>query len=281
MIIISDKPGQLANRLIVFSHWIRYAIENKVTILNPAFDDYASYFEGTCNQTISKFPNANTTKSPVQKVKYAYFVSYYIARILHRLNIKTRLISHIYLDWHQEQNLEELGALNCSYLFVQGWQFRYKNIPPLHQAIILDYFNIVEPYKSNVNSFVKSARTHYTTLVGIHIRHGDYKTFEGGKHFYSIPEYKSLINRLFTELTDKNPVFIICSNVAIDLSDFDGLPCILGPGHFIEDLYVLAKCDYLLGPPSTYTKWASFYGNVPLKYIRSADDHPQLIDFNN
>jgi hypothetical protein len=36
-----------------------------------------------------------------------------------------------------------------------------------------------------------------------------------------------------------------------------------GPGHFIEDLYALASCDYIIGPPSTFSQWASFYGNVP------------------
>ena len=36
-----------------------------------------------------------------------------------------------------------------------------------------------------------------------------------------------------------------------------------GPGTEIGDLYSLAACDYIIGPPSTYTQWASFYGQVP------------------
>ena len=32
----------------------------------------------------------------------------------------------------------------------------------------------------------------------------------------------------------------------------------------ITDLYALSKCDYIIGPPSSYSQWASFIGDVPL-----------------
>lgn len=51
----------------------------------------------------------------------------------------------------------------------------------------------------------------------------------------------------------------------------------MGLGHFIEDMYTLAECDYIFGPPSTYTMWASFYGKRPLQKIREKN---QRIDFD-
>ena len=51
-------------------------------------------------------------------------------------------------------------------------------------------------------------------------------------------------------------------------------------GHLIEDLYCLAKCDYLMGPNSTYTSWASIYGNVPLCHLQEREQVLQLSDFN-
>jgi hypothetical protein len=41
--------------------------------------------------------------------------------------------------------------------------------------------------------------------------------------------------------------------------------------HFVEDLYLLSKCDYIMGPPSTFSGWASFYGNVPLYMLKEID----------
>jgi len=49
MIIISSKFGQLANRLFLFAHFVGFAIERNLTIINPAFEEYAQFFEPTCN----------------------------------------------------------------------------------------------------------------------------------------------------------------------------------------------------------------------------------------
>ncbi|HAX17707.1 MAG TPA: hypothetical protein DCY00_03825 [Actinobacteria bacterium] len=49
--------------------------------------------------------------------------------------------------------------------------------------------------------------------------------------------------------------------------------------HFIEDLYSLALCDYIFGPPSTFSMWASFYGEVPLRFITNPDTDLSLDKF--
>ena len=40
----------------------------------------------------------------------------------------------------------------------------------------------------------------------------------------------------------------------------------------MDDLYSLAQVDLLVGPPSTFTGWASFYGSVPIYWLESQDD---------
>jgi hypothetical protein len=47
MLIISAKSGQLGNRLLLFANFIAWAIEHNLTVLNPAFDEYAEFFVGT------------------------------------------------------------------------------------------------------------------------------------------------------------------------------------------------------------------------------------------
>ena len=62
--------------------------------------------------------------------------------------------------------------------------------------------------------------------------------------------------------------FLICSNE--DVSSLLSLPGVLaaaGPGAPVMDLYALAACDYLIGPPSTFSLWASFHGGAPLQML--------------
>jgi len=47
----------------------------------------------------------------------------------------------------------------------------------------------------------------------------------------------------------------------------------------ITDMYSLAKADYIIGPPSTFTMWASFYGSVPLLVIDNRKENILLSDF--
>jgi hypothetical protein len=36
-------------------------------------------------------------------------------------------------------------------------------------------------------------------------------------------------------------------------------------------MYALAQCDLILGPPSTFSQWASFYGQRPLCIVRDRE----------
>ena len=41
----------------------------------------------------------------------------------------------------------------------------------------------------------------------------------------------------------------------------------------------MSMCDYLIGPPSTFTSWASFIGNVPTYHIKNKYKKIELSDF--
>ena len=44
-------------------------------------------------------------------------------------------------------------------------------------------------------------------------------------------------------------------------------------------MYSLAECDYIVGPPSTFSTWASFYGNVPIYRITDPSAEFSIADF--
>jgi len=116
-------------------------------------------------------------------------------------------------------------------------------------------------------------------LIGVHIRHGDYRHFMDGKYFYTFEEYHQILKEVRILFPHQKVRFCICSNVPIEKEKFYGLDIVTGPGEAIDDMYVLAGCDYLVGPPSTFTIWASFYGNTPLYQIEDPESKIKEEDF--
>ena len=73
----------------------------------------------------------------------------------------------------------------------------------------------------------------------------------------------------------------MCSNERIDNRTFENLPYEMRQhnGTPYEDLYCLSCCDYIVGPPSTFSLWASFLKNVPLYHIRDLKKQIRIKDF--
>jgi hypothetical protein len=61
----------------------------------------------------------------------------------------------------------------------------------------------------------------------------------------------------------KKTYFIICSDEKIDLKKFKNLNISQNTGNEIEDLFLLAKTDFIIGANSTFGAFASYYGNIP------------------
>jgi hypothetical protein len=121
---------------------------------------------------------------------------------------------------------------------------------------------------SEVDSIFLNNRMKNNRIIGVHIRRGDYLTFQNGKYFYDLIEYKELMEQIVDLFPEDKVSFFIASNENVSMSDFAGLNCFSLPNSFaVKDLYGLGLCDYIIGPPSTFSAWASLYGDVPLYFI--------------
>lgn len=59
----------------------------------------------------------------------------------------------------------------------------------------------------------------------------------------------------------------VCSNEPHSAEEFPGLVVGLGSDSPVSDTYALARCDYIFGARSTFSQWASFYGEKPLLHV--------------
>jgi hypothetical protein len=282
MIIICYRPGQLGNSLFLFSHFMAYALETKTKLMNVSFYESADYFTSTHNSTFLRFPPKKIFFKTRWLRRPVYRFFFQIGRAVHRLGLNNSFVNCVYLDWDKHFFLDEAKnrkELQAAIVFVQGWNFRCTPYVKKHQGMIRNFFQPLEKYRVNVERIIADAKKGCDLLVGVHIRHGDYAHFEGGKYFYSLEQYYAEMLKVAGLYTGSRIRFLICSNATPDLSAFKNLDCCFSSGHELEDMYALAGCDMLMGPPSTYSIWASFYGNVPLYMINDLHRDVEKKDF--
>jgi len=283
MIVIASKPGQLANLLFVFGHFIAAAREHDLSIVNPAFDEYLEYFETTQGAFVARYPlRTGWSKGNRTTRRLLYQLAYYFARVVVRGRLKLPFVKAVTLDWEDELQLDgpefvKLAQRNKLTL-AQGWLFRANSSFAAHGEAVRHYFRPVANIQNNVDGLIKQARAGHDLLVGVHIRQGDYRTFQEGRFFYQTEQYVQLIKRLEEYFQGKKVRFLICSNVKQDGQQFAAFDFTFGTNHFVEDMYAFAECDYLVGPPSTYTMWASFYGRTPLFMVDVIDREINFTD---
>ncbi|XWK87027.1 MAG: alpha-1,2-fucosyltransferase [Phormidium sp.] len=282
MLVISAKSGQLGNRLLLFANCIAFAIENKIKVLNPAFEEYAEFFQSTSHDLFCAYPPLSL---PININKFARNKYYQFNRRLAESGIfKTvNLTREKPFNWSDSKLTAELKA--SAIAFMQGWLLRdgwfVKDTALLqkHSTAIRKYFTPLEKYRLNVAKLISSIRNQVDILVGVHIRHGDYATHQNGKYFYSIEQYVKVMKSVEQLFPNQKVGFLICTNGESDAKLFKGLNYFFANNQIIEDMYSLAECDYIVGPPSSYTMWASFYGDRPLYKIRDVNQEPNLHEF--
>jgi hypothetical protein len=148
-----------------------------------------------------------------------------------------------------------------------------------HQSHIKEFFSPAQGIQYRVDACVKENRQGNSVLVGVHLRRGDYRQWAGGKYFYNDGAFRGLMGQMSAALSDRNVRFLLVSDQPIDRTNYDGLNIAMGPGDPAGDLFSLSSCDYIIGPPSTFTLWASFYGAVPLFTIADVKAPIQLDAF--
>lgn len=253
-----------------------------MTVLNPAFDEYAEFFVGTARDFLCCYPPPYFTAAGNKFVrsKYYKFIKYLSKQKILKTQELTRKEP---FSWLKYQKIEQIK--HRSIVAFQRWLFRdgwfVEDVPKLHKYAdqIRAYFAPLERYRINVERLILNVKNNSDIIVGIHIRQGDYTQHQKGRYFYTTEQYLEVMNSVVRLFEGKTVKFLICSNTSPNPSLFDKFNCEIGSAHLIEDMYALAECHYVVWPPSSYTMWASFYGDKPLYTIRKVNKTINLKDF--
>lgn len=273
-VVIAQGVGRLANRLTLFAHFIGAALEHGFTVANPAFGIYAHHFPSTAGDPLCRFPAGRPWIVPRVCRRPIYRATRRVADLLQRRQQAGRDVGLIRLARAQHLDLDSEAFLSVlrrhRFVFVEDWYFRSAADVARHGAAIRAFLTPRPETLARAAAAVERARQAGDLVVGVHVRRGDYERFKGGRYFYSHEEYGAMLARVERSFSAHRVSFLVGSDEPLPAGAFAGHRVANAPGAAVEDLYAFAGCDRLIGPPSTFTAFASFHGRVPVAFVESA-----------
>ena len=240
--------GQICNNILQFGHLYAWGKERDLSVIAMRFCYKYPFFK-------------------ISKIKYYNWFTYLFAKY----GSKMGCIPKVSFRKEEDVNSKNLQMLETGkFVLVEGWQLRDYDAFLRHRDEIKDLFSLNEKIKKAVHIHLP-VKSENKIRLGVHIRRGDYKTWMNGNYFYSDADFIQIIQSFANLFPKKEIEIIIVSNdkaipKELYYSSLKKSACFLS-GNPGEDLYALSTCDYLIGPPSTFSLMASFYNDANLYWI--------------
>lgn len=271
-IIIVDAPGQMCNRLWSAAAWISYCKCHKYYLIWMGFYEYVSKFNiNRINNNLyvlfGFWPN----------ILNMYFskICVLICRKLNSFDNGFGFFNFIFT----EKSFENFSKSKIGIMIIEGWpSFKPANSLTYGYKYISHLFQVNQPPLISWSPRAK-------VKIGVHVRKGDYINFQGGIFYYDDSTYVENILNLISELSiDPGSINIFLSSNSVSSKNNirDKLPfqVLSNAGDSsVDDLFGLSQCDFILGPPSSFSCWAAYIGNSRLAFITHSENRVSLKDY--
>lgn len=263
MIFVTDF-GRLGNAILQYAHLYAFGREHNVRTISLRFAHDYRHFH-------------------ICHTPFHCSLIYYLFKLLQ----KFRIVKTVdFSDW-QDNNTERYQQLLTHRLVLaRGWGARFHNLYLKYIDEIRCLFDFDNDIKEPVDTMLSHSKNN-PLRIGVHIRRGDYTTFKGGRYCYNDTQYLRAIIGLLN-MIDNNydgvEIFICSNDPQLDHSFYQSR---LGnynlsfpQGTAEQDMYLLSKCNFLIGAPSSFTLIASMYHDDCLLYwINNPEETPTLDNF--
>jgi hypothetical protein len=280
-IVVAHSPGRMGNILVQLAHIAAFCIEYDVDLYAPTIADIGTVFARNYGSLGKLYPSQMETSSNRSTVH----LEIKVIRKLRRLLVRKQTLAQTYGDLLGVVNLagnkdtidlesSEFASFirrNC-FTVLNGWRFRAPNLLLKHASEIKEIFKFKAEYFLATEKIFKPLQAN--SKVGVHIRLGDYRQTN---YYYALESYIQLMQS--AQLALNTSEFVVCSDEDIQSQIPNSLNCVFPKSTPIVDLLCLSKCDYIIGPPSTFSGWAAFIGNVPIYQIQESNFAPKNSDF--
>lgn len=133
-----------------------------------------------------------------------------------------------------------------------------------HHEEVRRRLSLKDEYMEAARRVIEKAAAADAVTIGVHIRRTDYKDWQDGRFYFSPEQYREWMHQC-VQASPKPVRFVICSDEQFDEPAFsEGFEHVtFSHESVVTDMAVLSLCDYIIGPPSTFSGFASFLGKTP------------------
>lgn len=264
MLVLHKLAGQRSNHFMHHIHLDAYCKEHGIKFCNLYFRQYKKYY-------------------PSLKLHNNNLFFRILFRTIVRLNWYLKIFRVINF------NLEYRGYVDRSdeiypikgLTFCEGFHFRADKLVKKYRE---EYKKQFEP-NIDKESFKKKyfiKTNDNSKIIGIHIRRGDYINYRDGIYFYDDDTYIEYMIQLSNLLSDNCTFILFTNDSQLNFDNYKskfGNRVLLSKEDIHIDHFLMSECDYLLGPPSSFSLWASFIGKAKLYQAESKNEILSLSKF--
>lgn len=262
--IIVQATGQTCNQFWIYSNYLADTIETH--------EKFAIWVPDRGFETFTNLLNSKYIIYPLYSKRLVNLIGFNIY-----VNILTRLFCNKYSLSIFKYGINRFTnhSFVIADVLIKKSTFKYQHLDKLIFSFIPSQ-SIVK----NVEGVIRNIKKKNDLIIGIHLRRGDYKTYQNGKFFYSNLQYSTIIEQVLRIFNNNKLAFLLVSNEEIDRTVFDKYNCYFSSNSLLaQDLYLLGQSDYILGPPSTFSAWASLYNSSPLYFVENPEFVFSINDF--
>jgi len=281
--ILRAGGNELANQLWNYASIYAYSLELGFRLKNPVFFEYGEYFSMPAPNWLFRIlfflPFRNYTQRKTARRRRLWRKAYSWYSALVAAVVKDYLITYV-----NEQNIpfylapsQKAGQVGGGFtklallektaknIYFDGWLFRNPIGLEKYRPQILTYFAPNKTVQASVNAFLAPLKKTYAHVIGVHLRQGDYRTWRGGELLISEERLAAALREYVNhaDLSTSSTCFIIASDGPISPAKYTDLNIIITGKNMVEDLFILAGTEAVIGSDSSFGDFAAFYGDIP------------------
>ena len=249
--IFVKGSGWMCNNILQYGHFYAWGREHGRETMSMRFAYKFQYFH-------------------ICETKHHNFLTYTIAKYAAKWGLFPTLAFN---EEGADITAQEQMMLSKKHIAVVGWEARWYDLFLKYKTEIIDLFAFKKSVVKACEPILSEA-TNGSCRLGVHIRRGDYATWYDGKYFFTDEVFLKLIKE-FIALHPNTTVYICGNDSSLEKAryqkELEGTKVVFPKGNAAEDLYVLSECNYLIGPPSTFSLTASMYHDTPLYWIKDGE----------